>query len=438
MVRVLALATAVAFLASGVMARAACPSPVTPPLNWVTHSAATVLGLKVEQYAWYDSQCFKRTVSLKLEGGGNPGHGGYAVQMTYQLPTISGAATVVVNKEASGDGGFGYFVSHERYRTFADNSSAPIANRIFHVDDSPLGLAFAAPGAALPPTAGANAGAFRINTTYHHYGTITPNPVNANGDDATKLPLTPASYANYAMPVTLTWVFQAQTDAPRYDVDVDLTQIAQADRVGFDLRAPYGVMVFDNNRDGLVTKVQWGDRYQFSTTASPVTRNSGWVWSGANLGDRFNAMVAGGYEMGLFEPVKFGRSRLADSFAQERGSTSATFNNGAGCAGGETQILPCDWEWPYQGLQYSLPTNSNTTPTYFKKIAWGSSAYYGAGPGLPRVFDTSHSSEVFVGFPASKHIAYSVCILLGRTISGGLTRAAALAATPNCAATVFN
>jgi hypothetical protein len=149
-------------------------------------------------------------------------------------------------------------------------------------------------------------------------------------------------------------------------------------------------------------------------------------------------MIADGYEMGLYEPVKFADSQLDDGFSEERGSTSILFNHGKGCAEGETQILPCDWEWPYQGVQYSLPTNSDTTPTNFKKIAWGSSPYYGAGPGLPRVFDTSNTSEPIVGFPASKHIDYSICILLGPTVANGLTREAAAAAKPNCASTTFN
>ena len=430
----LALAVA-AFFASGSVARATCPDPIAPPLNWVTKSEVTVLGLKVEQYAWYDSNCLKRTVSLKLEGNGNPGHGGYAVQMTYQFPGVSGPQDVFVNQENSSDGGFGYFVSHERYRTFADNSSDTIASKIFGVDDSPLGLGFAAPGA--PLTASESTGAYRIHTTYFHYGTITPDPVNAAGNDTTRLPLTAASYARYPMPVTLTWIFQAQTDAPRYHVDVDLSQVAQADRVGFDLRAPYGVMVFDNGKDGLVSKIQWGDRFLFTTASAPVTRNSEWTYDTANSGARFNAMIAGAYEMGLYEPAKFAHSKLDDGFSEERGSTSAAFNQGRGCAEGETQLLPCDWEWPYQGVQYSLPTHANSTPTNFKKIAWGSTAFYGAGAGLPQVFDTSSTSEPIVGFPASRHIDYNVCILLGRTIANGLTRAAA-AGKANCASANFN
>jgi hypothetical protein len=42
-----------------------------------------------------------RTVSLKQEGNGNPGHGGYAVRMTYQIN--GGAKTVTVDAENSNE-----------------------------------------------------------------------------------------------------------------------------------------------------------------------------------------------------------------------------------------------------------------------------------------------------------------------------------------------
>src|SRR5436305_9590492 len=54
------------------------------PFRGVSHTVTGVNGLSVDQYSWYDSAKRLRTVSLKQEGNGNPGHGGYAVQMTYQ------------------------------------------------------------------------------------------------------------------------------------------------------------------------------------------------------------------------------------------------------------------------------------------------------------------------------------------------------------------
>jgi len=202
------------------------------------------------------------------------------------------------------------------------------------------------------------------------------------------------------------------------------------------------VLVFDNKINGVINKVMWGDRYHFTTVASPPTRDGSWSWDIANTGARYNALIAGDYEMGLFEPRSFATSALADGYSDERGSTSVLYNNGHGCLY-EKQLLPCDWEWPYQSIQYSLPyasasdPSANSQPTYFKKMAWGSSTFYGTGTSLPSVWDTSSSNEAFTGWPADRKLSYSICILLGRTTPAGLTKTAAQAPTPNCAAATF-
>ena len=154
-------------------------------------------------------------------------------------------------------------------------------------------------------------------------------------------------------------------------------------------------------------------------------------------GARYSALLAGGYEMGLFEPRPFTASRLADPYADERGSTSSAYRNGKGCLG-EKQLIPCDWEWPYQSIQYSLPYNDNNAPTNFKKMAWGSSAFYGTGKSLTRVYDTATTTEPLYGWPnATKKIDYSLCVVLGLTTANGLTRDAA-ATYRNCANTSPN
>jgi hypothetical protein len=257
--------------------------------------------------------------------------------------------------------------------------------------------------------------------TYRHYGIIARIPKDADGNDVQDTPTDPAKFALYPMPVTITWVFQGGTDYPRIDYTVDLAQIGKPDRVNFDVRGPYGVMVFDNGADGLVTKVMWGDRYHFVTTANPPTRNSTWIWSEPNAGARYSALIAGGYEMGLFEPKPFSRSALADGYADERGSRSATYNNGKGCIG-EPQLIPCDWEWPYQSIEFSLPYDDNNAPTNFKKMAWGSSAFYGTGNSVTRVYTTASTTEPLRG---GEKTSYSVCVVVGRTTANGLTREAA-------------
>ena len=233
------------------------------------------------------------------------------------------------------------------------------------------------------------------------------------------------------MPITTTWYFEDGTDYPRIEVRVDFGDVTGPDLVNFDMRGPYGVMRFDNSVNRVVDQVIWGDRFHFKSLGKPAVRGSAWTWSGTNRGARYHALIAGGYEMGLFEPRPFARSMLRDSFADERGKRSSVYNGGNGCLD-QPQLLPCDWEWPYQSLQYSLPRNM-TDPSNYKKIAWGSSPFYGSGPSLPRVYDSPTTSQPFNGFPASHRITYSVCLVLGATIQGGLTRVAAAGPSYNCA-----
>jgi hypothetical protein len=404
-------------------------SSLAARFHGVAHTVTTVNGLSVDQYSWYDSHKLLRTVSLKQEGNGNPGHGGYAVQMTYQ----NGGATVTVNAETTSDGGFGYFVSHERYRTFVDGTSDTIADKVFHKDDSPLGLNFPVVGQTLG-TKSPNGAAHRFTMTYHHYGTIARIPKDPDGNDVRPTPTDPSKLALYQMPVAITWVFQAGADYPRIDYAIDLSQIAEPDRVNFDVRGPYGVMVFDNGADGVVDTAMWGDRYHFTTTVDPATRNATWVWSEPNGGARYSALIAGGFEMGLFEPRPFSSSTLADPYADERGSTSSAYNHGNGCTS-EPQLIPCDYEWPYQSIQYSLPYNDNNAPTNFKKMAWGSSAFYGTGKSLLEAYDTETTFEPLNGWPKGEKLNYSVCVVLGLTTADGLTRDSA-ATRQGCATTV--
>jgi hypothetical protein len=395
-----------------------------------THTVARVGNIRVDLYSWKDSAGLKRTVALKREGGGNPGHGGYAIRMTYVAGKGANRKTVIVNAEP-GDG-FGYFVSHERYRDFTDGANDTIAHKIFGKDDSPLGRGFAVTGRTLA-TGRPRLAAHMFKMSYPRYGTKKPIRKGVNGDDVRKTPVTRNSFRLYRLPVTIIWSFEDGKDYPRIQFKVGFGNVPGPDRVNFDLRGPYGVMRFDNGTNANVRRVIWGDRFHFATTGNPLTRGSGWNWNVANKGSRYIALIAGPYEMGLFEPVPFRKSALADGYADARGDRSPTFNGGSGCAY-QDQLLPCDWEWPYQSAQYSLPTNRNQ-PTNYKKMAWGSSAFYGTGPSLKRVYDSPTTTQPLRGYPASRSIDYSVCVVLGLTKPGGLTRA--VAARPknyNCAA----
>jgi len=393
----------------------------------VSHKVTQVNGFSVDRYTWTDSAGLDRTVALKREGDGNSGHGGYAVQMTYRLPTGNHKR---ITADSDANEGFGYFVSHERYRDFTDGDNDTIAHKIFHKDDSPLGRGFPVVGKRL--NLGAGMAAHRFTMSYPRYGTIDPIAKDADGNDVAATPIDPAQLALYHLPITITWYFQDGTDYPMIETQVGFGDVPGPDRVNFDVRGPYGVMRFDNDTDVNVDRVIWGDRYHFATLGKPATRGSAWIWQRRNSGARYTALIAGKYEMGLFEPRPFKQSALRDGYADERGNTSTAYRNGKGC-NGEAQLIPCDWEWPYQSLQYSLPDNK-TDPSNYKKIAWGSSPYYGTGPSLPLIYDSPTTSERFVGYPASHRLVYSICIVLGLTVPDGLTRQAAAGPNYSCAA----
>ena len=172
----------------------------------------------------------------------------------------------------------------------------------------------------------------------------------------------------------------------------------------------------------------WGDRFHFINLTHPLTRNSTWSWAARNLGARYTALIAGGFEMGLFEPKLFSKSTRADGYANGRGLFSTDYT----CEE-QNEVIPCDWEWPYQSAQYSLSYDDNQEPTTFEKIAWGTSPYWGAGSSLTEVAGTDNTSEPFNGFPSNKIIQYDICVVLGRTTSAGLTKSVAGSGNYNCA-----
>ncbi|WP_232628317.1 hypothetical protein [Methylobacterium sp. Leaf118] len=401
------------------------------PAKAVVLDEPTINGLAVYRYSWTDSKGLKRTVSFKKEGAGNTGHGGFIVRSTFQY-VASGVTTTVTANSSSANEGFGYFVSHERYRKFSDGASATIAGKIFKKDDSPLGRGFTASTYVFPTPA--NRGAIRFRVNYPRYGTVNAAGYNANtGEDSPPLGTNPAIYKLYTLPVTVYWYFADGADYPRVVTKVDMAEVPGPDRVSFDLRGPYGKLDFDAGSNPIKFAF-WGDRYRFASITTPLTRNATWTWNQTNTGARYTALVAGAHEMGLVEPAPLAASKINDGYSVARGKTSQTYNGGGGCTdAGIPQLLPCDWEWPYQSAQYELPQDDSNAPTTSEKIAWGSTSLYGMS--LTATYDGTRSVP-FTGFPASKLLTYHVCLVFGRTQSGGLARAVADAGgTYNCSDT---
>ncbi len=202
----------------------------------VEHRSETINGVAVDTYEWPDSQGLARTVSLKKQGAGNSGNGGYAVQVTYQYRWGSAVKTVRAKAPNTGDGGFGYFVGHERYRDFSDGSQNTIAGKIFGTDDSPLGRGFPAKVDVFPQEKPSVA-VYRATIQYPRYGTVKPNGYDDNGSDFPRLSLNKADYARFVTPVSVSWIFEAGRDYPRIRTRMSLAAFGP-DQTSFDMRGP--------------------------------------------------------------------------------------------------------------------------------------------------------------------------------------------------------
>jgi len=375
----------------------------------------------VDRYVWPDSKGLERSVSLKREGGINSGHGGYAVQFGY----VQAGSRVMINASGGPDGGFGYFVSHEGGRNFDDGTQGTVASK-HSEDDSPLGSAFPVTEGPVSLAVGASAAtaSHSFEQTYYRYGTNGSQPItfdgNGNPTDITKV----ADFKKYLIPLEITWTFTAGKDYPRirFKYDLEAAQVP-VDAVRFDLRGPYGVLDFDAGTDAVATAIVWGDGfYKFTAVKDGgLTWQTPFTWNTPWKGARFQALVFGGkYEMGLFEPIPSGKSLFTDGWANSRGKTG--------------NQLPPDYQWPYQSLNYSLQGND---PTTGKKIAWGSSPFYGtsvstvyAGEGLAQPFAYGKKAQTAKYAPS---VDYSICVVVGQSSNNAsLTEGAASQPVPPC------
>ncbi|GAB6140254.1 hypothetical protein JCM14076_09830 [Methylosoma difficile] len=380
----------------GAVAQAADLLPPTlDATGKVKAEVGTVNGKNVLRYTWRDSSGKPRSASLVCHDAAGTNCGGYAWQFTYQA---ADGTAVQVNASAKSDGGFGYFVSHELYRQFSNGTSSSIAKK-HGQDDSPLSKTFTGVGTAV--SADTIKAVHQYTLNYPHWGTLTPM-----ANDAV-VPVTLATHKKYDIPVKMTWTFTNGVDYPLWNVEYDFSAVP-VNTVYADVRGPYGQMDFDNGAIGNVTGVEWGDKYLFAAqpVGGGVTTNSPWQWDVPNTGSRYNLLVAGAYEMGLVENKAYKNSILGSSWSDSRGKNST---QGLGCA---PTLMPCDWEWAYQSIQYGL----TTSPTFDKKLAWGSAGFVGSD--LTTVFVNNTDSEPFLGYPK---MAYGVWITFDKS-SGAKTR----------------
>jgi hypothetical protein len=306
----------------------------------------TVDGLPSDRFTWRDSQNESRSAVLAHNDGAS-GAGGSNGGELREFDYVTGSGTTrVAHAPPTAFGGFGYVVAHRSEGTDGLGSN----------DDSPLGHFF--PGTWTRLFEGRNHAIFRFTQTYPRYATTTAANPNAR----------------YDVPVTIDWVFSTGHDAPLWAVTWDLSGVP-ANAVESDSRAPYGEMLFDGSADldahSVIAGVGWGDRYKFTTTGGPVTFNSDWTWDTPNTIPYVEIWTtAVDAAMGIVQTQTLSQHDAGGYWGIDRWNTTSAQGHACNTSTGDLDsVMPCDFNWPYQTIQYAF--DDPNTPTNDPRIAWG-------------------------------------------------------------------
>ncbi len=360
----------------------------------------TVDGLSSDRFTWRDSQNESRSAVLAHNDGASGAGGSNGGELRELDYVTSSGATRTAHAPPTSFGGFGYVVAHRSEGT----------DGLGNNDDSPLGHFF--PGTWTRLFEGRNHAIFRFTQTYPRYATTTAASPNAR----------------YDVPVTVDWVFSTGHDAPLWAVTWDLSAVP-ANAVESDSRAPYGELLFDGSADldshSVIAGVGWGDRYKFTTTGGPVTFNSSWTWDTPNTIPYVEIWTAAvDAAMGIVQTQTLSQHDAGGYWGIDRWNTTSAQGNGCNTSTGDLDsVMPCDFNWPYQTIQYAF--NDPNTPTNDPRIAWGAefgflgqtsyqangSSWYG-GP-VPSVTASgwpkqSYSTYIALGEKSAEPVAASV------------------------------
>jgi len=384
-------------LVSAVVA-SGCPALTVD--SGTANGGKSINGFLNDQYTWYDSACRQRSVALARN---DTSKGGNAKQFTYVLP--SNGTTRTVNPGANGAGGFGYIVAHLSNPSFAWSYGA---------DDSPLGSSNSATYNKL--FTGSHHAIHEYTLNYIRYGLTQAALTNHSIDPWTWIngPADPnRKYVTaYNMPVHIHWMMATGRNYPVWAVTFDLS-LAPNHTVDSDFRAPYGDMNVDGGTGAdFVGGVGWGDKYVFTSAGNPFTMNNGWDYSQLNPGAPYDYLWTSTVdaEMGL-AGTQIAAKQNAGGYNNYqatvwRGKTSA--NIGKLCVGDQgagpayNHKMPCDSDWAYQLIQYSVANAAQTTSD--KRLAWG--ADWGS---LGNSSFTSVNGYLVSGWP---RVSYSTYIVL--------------------------
>ncbi|WP_300615502.1 hypothetical protein [Dokdonella sp.] len=314
----------------------------TPAANGlVVDHDVPIDGLSGDRFTWRDSANQPRVAVLAHNDGGTGTggtRGGELREFRYQV----GGATRIVKATDGSFGGFGYVVSHP----------ANEANDHCTGEGDPSSLGHFTPGSFQRVFEGRHHAIFRFRQNYPRYCTRLLPP------------------ERHDLPVTIDWVFSTGRDHPLWSVTWDLSGVP-VDRLEDDARGPYGQMRIDGAAsDGAraqIAGVAWGDYYRFVSTSNPVTFGSGWSWNQPNAIPYVKLWTSTvDATMGLVQTRTIRQQDAGGYWGQDLwGRTSA---NGNGCDDpGSVYPMPCDYNWPFQSINYELYGGA----TQNARLAWG-------------------------------------------------------------------
>ncbi len=314
----------------------------------IEHDVLGLDGMTGDRFTWTDADGSPRVGVLAHNDGqvGPAGtRGGELREYRYQLP--GGGTRVVRAAPTSGFSGFGYVVSHP-----ADE----MANCTGGGDPSSLG--HFTPGQFRRVFEGRHHAIFRFTQPYPRYCTTSP----------------PAQ--EHDLPVTIDWLFADGRSHPLWAVTWDLSGVP-VNALMDDSRAPYGELLFDGSANEAdhspIAGVAWGERYKFSSTSDPVTYDSEWTWDTLNSVPYVKLWTtAVDATMGTVLTQTTSQQDAGGYFGFGRwGTTSALGNACTVAIGGVDTLMPCDFNWPYQSINFSLNPSAPTDPTNNTRLAWG-------------------------------------------------------------------
>ena len=360
----------------------------------------SVDGIASDRFTWRDRDGLPRVAVLAHNNGGtasNGSRGGELREFRYQV----GGGTRIARATSGGAGGFGYVVSHPYSGDYCTAGATPGGS------GSSLGHAFS--GQFQRVFEGRHHAILRFTQNYPRYCTNNP----------------PAQ--TYNVPVTIDWVFATGRSDPLWSITWDLSGIP-VDRLQDDSRAPYGELRFDgaanDNAMSTIAGVGWGDYYKFNSSTNPVTFSSAWTWNTPNTVPYVKLWTSAvDATMGIVQTQTISQQDAGGYWGQDSwGKTSA---QGSGCPG--YYLMPCDYNWPYQSINYSL--SGSNVATSNTRLAWGTNfgflgqqsypvrgnAQYGGGalalPGNPTASGwpkKSYSTWIVLGTHSSDPVGKNV------------------------------